>query len=106
MVLLENFTELAGLCYTGDKMPITQEHRENLESFLEEKGLADGTPLTPEAFPGLLYKYWDDIKNEARMFRQKKRRTLRQLRRERDRQDTERPGLDSEIAALEAEVGP
>jgi hypothetical protein len=87
-------------------MPLTTEQQDNINSFLEDKGEEDGIGLSPETFPVLLYKYWDDITNPQRMFRQRKRKTLRQLRRERDRQDTDRPDLDAQIAALEADVGP
>lgn len=87
-------------------MPLTQEQQDNINSFLEQKGEEDGTPISVETFPVLIYKYWDDVTNPQRMFRQAKRRMLRRLQRERDRQDTDRAGLDAEIAALEAEVGP
>jgi hypothetical protein len=87
-------------------MPLTQEQQDNIHSFLSDKGEQDGTRLAPDTFPGLLFKYWDEVTNPQLMFRQAKRRTLRQLKRERDRQDTDRPGLEAEIAALEAEVGP
>lgn len=87
-------------------MPLTREQQENIESFLTDKGEDDGTPISPETFPVLLYRYWDDVTNSQRMFRRAQRRKLRLLERERDRQDTDRPGLDAEIAALEAEIGP
>lgn len=86
-------------------MPLTTEQIDNIESFLTEKAEEDGIGLTPETFPVLVYKYWDDIKNPNLMSRRRKRRTLRGLKRERDRQDTDRPGLDAEIASLEADIG-
>jgi len=87
-------------------MPLTPEEKDNIESFLTQKAEEDGIGLTPETFPGLLYAYWDDVTNPQRMFRRRKRRDLQRLRTERDRQDTDRPGLDAEIAALEAELEP
>ncbi len=87
-------------------MPLTPEQKTNIESFLAQKAEDDGSQLDAGTFPQLLYDNWDDVTNSQRMFRQAKRRTLRLLKSERDRQDTERPGLDAEIAALEAELGP
>jgi hypothetical protein len=87
-------------------MPLTQEQQDNINSFLHQKAEEEGVGLSPDSFPVLIYKYWDDVTNPQRMFRQAKRKTLRQLRTERDRHDTNRPAMDAEIAALEAEVGP
>lgn len=87
-------------------MPLTREQQDNINSFLAQKAEEDGIQLEPGTFPGLIYKYWADVTNDSRMFRQAKKRTLRRLKQERDRQDTERSGLDADIAALEAEVGP
>jgi hypothetical protein len=87
-------------------MPLTQEQQDNIHSFLTDKGEEDGTRLAPDTFPGLLFKYWDDVTNPQRMFRQAKRRRLRQLKGERDRIAVDGPAMDAEIAALEAEVGP
>ena len=87
-------------------MPLTTEQKENIEAFLQDKAEDVGMQLGADNFLQLLYDNWDDIIIPARMARRTKRRTLRRLRLERDRQDTDRPGLDAEIAALEAELGP
>ena len=87
-------------------MPLTTEEKDNIEAFLQEKAEDAGTQLTIETFIQLLYENWDDLIVPARMANRTKRRALRSLRRERNKQDTDRPGLDAEIAALEAELEP
>ena len=87
-------------------MPLSKEQQENIHAFLQEKAEDAGTDLTIENFIQLLYEHWDDIILPARMANRTKRRALRALRRERTKQDDDRPGLDAEIAALDAELNP
>jgi hypothetical protein len=87
-------------------MPLSKEQQENIEAFLQDKAEDAGTQLTIETFIELLYANWDEIIQPVRMAKRTKRRALRALRQERNKQDADRPGLDAEIAALDAELNP
>ena len=89
-------------------MPITVEQRDDILEFLHEKARDDGHEdgLTAENFLDYFFGYWDEITNldDAGVKQSAKRKRLRDLKKERKRQDDERAGLDQEIADLEAEL--
>ena len=90
-------------------MPITQDQKDDILQFLNDKARDDGHPgLTAENFEQYFFGYWDEITDlaNADVSGAFKRQRLQDMKDLRDRQDNDRAALDKDIDDLEKELNP